>query len=382
MFRYGKYLLLIFTLATVWVWAEEPLTIPTRTRAALLNFDYRSQRNITFTVPETRDKAYHLAKTLLLEMDYVPTAAQEERGDLIGPMISKRLFRSNKLAEVLMVRLLPATEGTDITARGLYVVPGSDYIVDQSKSRPSWAIRHFGELYAAKKKVVETTNIYSLHELLASLRDNVSRRENLEETLATLELVETATISRSLAGRQARELIHVVRSELKKQEKLEKSVSQLRERIDQATARGDWLEAHLAADELIHVLLNHSIDQESTLFVETLSIQDRARRRLARKAPLIVFDPVTTPADGNRLALKFTVLNVLSKPITSFGVTVKTTDGAGKPISTRIDPGEMITVHPRKPIDPNEYYDAVVLLRFGEQAGAVHTRIRIVKIRH
>ncbi|MHA1570052.1 MAG: hypothetical protein ACTSXZ_11330 [Alphaproteobacteria bacterium] len=362
--------------------AEGPPRLPKRTRTALLNFDYRPERNTTFQVPDSRPEAYNLVKTLLLELDYVPTAVQEERGDLIGPLVSKRRFRSDKLAEAIVVRLVAEGDGATLIVRSLFVVPDNGYIVDQSERRPTRVVRRFDELFEAKKKVVAHTDIYSVHVLIERAKRNLTEGVQLNETLVWLQLAEPATIPRSLAGRQIREMLHAVKAEIDRRERLQAEVAQLREKIKQAMAAKNWLEAHQAADEMIHVLLNHKVNEESVLFVEAVAARDRSRRFLARGARLLAFDTRLGPAEGNDIAVGFTVLNVSDRPIKRFDVTVVAADTEGQPVAGRIDSDKPIRVRPSQPIEPNEYFEAVVILHFAEPARPALARIKVGKVKH
>jgi len=371
-------LLLALVVAAI---ADEPPVLPLKTADKLADHEFRPERNTVFTVEDDRVLAYRLLQALMLELDYIPTLNAVERGDMIGPLLSKRLFRQNKLAEAALLTLTGQDEGTEITARALFVVPNRDYLVDQSKRRPSWAIRHLPKLYAAKKQLYLRTNNFNTYEILARAKENLLAGKDLQETAKWLHLAEQSTIARCLAGRQARTLSHAVETEIKRREKLAQAVKESQQKIEAAMQQRDWLAGHRAADEMIHVLLANQVAEDDELFVEAEQARTRCRRYLARRGAMVGFDPVIAPAEENDVAVGFSVVNVSTVPISSFKVVVTTTDALGNPTPGRIGRNHAYTVKVKPALQPNEYMTTTVRLRFEKPAKPINAKMRIVQVR-
>ena len=360
--------------------AEGPVSLPKKTVFSLLAFDFRPERNVVFNAGDAPEVAYRLAQTLLLELDYLPTAETVSRGDLIGPLISKHMFGQGQLLEAAAVRLRPIDGGTELTIRGLFVAPANKYLFDQSERPASRFVRDFPQLFAAKKKLVEATGETSTHTLIAQAKDNLAARRDLEKTLDMLNLIEAATRSRCLAGRQARELKRAVEAELLRKQKLSAAVGEQKTQIEAAIRGNDWLAAHLAADRLRHILIENQVPADDPLLLETAKTLEKCRGRLAGRGTLIAFQPQTAPAEGNDIAVGFTVLNVGNRPIASFKVLVATKDANGVVSAGRIGPSYPYSVQIEPPLQPNEYYAATVVVRFEHPSEVAAVDVRIAQI--
>jgi len=377
----NRLLALLLCLTACLAWAEEPgpPTLPAATATALLDFDLLPERNVVFSVDEDRATAFNLAQTLLLELDYGPTANQEQRGDLIGPFISKRRYRNHQLAEIVAVRLVAQDGGTGVTIRSLFVVVDNGFLVDQSARRPTRAVRRFPELYDAKKNVVEQTSYFSVYDLLEHARANLNAGTELEKTLRFVQLAEQATLPNTPAGRQTRELLHAVQAEVNRRQKLQQAADALRAKIREATERNNWAEVWLAADELAHVLLANDVPRTDAMFVEALAAQDRARRALARRGRLVAFSPQLGPGENNDVVVGFTVLNVSNRPVGAFDVVVEPLDANGQPSAGRSLPARPVHLKPPQPIAPGATYNAVVTISFGAPVQPAQAAIRITR---
>jgi len=374
-------ILLCLCLLAIPALADGPPVLAKKARAELADFERLPERNYSFQTEGDADTVYRLVYALMLELDYTPTANAVQRGDLIGPLLSRHLFRRDKLAEAAMVRLTENEQGVQLTIRGLYVVPDKQNLLDQSDRQPSRTVRKFKSLYEAKRQLYEQTENMNTYELLAGAKQNLAARTNLESTLSLLELIEQATTARCLAGRQARELAHAVTAEIARQKKLTEAAEQMREEIKQAMAERDWLAAHLAADKLLHTCLGNEVDKEDALYKEALKARDTSRRRLAARGSLVIFNEQLAPAEENDIAVGFSILNVGRGTVSSVKVIVTTTDDAGKPTEGRIGRNHAYTVELSPPLKSNEYATATVRLRFEHPATPVHAKARVVGIK-
>lgn len=374
-------LLLCLCLLTIPALADGPPVLAKKARAALADFERQPERNYSFQTEGDADTVYRLVYALMLELDYTPTANAVQQADLIGPMLSKHLFRRDKLAEAAMVRLAENQQGVQLTIRGLYVVPDKQNLLDQSDRQPSRTVRKFKSLYEAKRQLYEQTENMNTYELLAGAKQNLAARTNLESTLTLLKLIEQATTARCLAGRQARELAHALAAEIARQKKLTEAAQQMREEIKQAMAERNWLAAHLAADKLLHTCLGNEVDKEDALYKEALKARDTSRRRLAAQGSLVIFNEQLAPAEENDIAVGFSILNVGRGAVSSFKVIVTTTDDVGQPTAGRIGRTHAYTVELSPPLKSNEYATATVRLRFEHPAAPVHAKARVVGIK-
>lgn len=374
-------ILLCLCLLAVPALADGPPVLAKKSRAALTDFERQPERNYTFQVEGDLDTVYRLVYALVLELDYLPTANAVQRGDLIGPLLSKHLFRRDKLAETAMVRLQENEQGVELTVRGLYVVPDSQYLLDQSDRKPSRSIRKFKNLYAAKQKLYAQTDNMNTYELLGSAKENMAARRDLTATLDLLQLIEQSTSARCLAGRQARELAHAVTAEIARQIKLAKAAEQMRGEIKRAMAERNWLAAHLAADKLLHTCIGNNVEKSEALYKEALKARETSRRRLTARGALVIFDEKLASAEENDIAVGFSLLNVSRRPISSFKVIVTTTDQTGQPTAGRIGRNHAYTVELSPPLQSNEYATAAVRLRFENPATPVHAKLRVVRIK-
>lgn len=360
--------------------ADGPILLPKKTQTSLFNFDFRPERNVTFRVAQPPEAAYRLAQTLLLELDYPPTAEAVARGDLIGPMLSKQTFGQGQLLEAVVVRLQPIDQGVELTIRALYVAPSNKYLLDQSGRQTSRFVRDFPELYAAKKFLVEATGEPSTHALIEQAKINLAARRDLEQTRDRLTLIVAATRPRCLAGRQARELKHAVEAEIERKQKLAVAVSEQKTQIEAAIAARDWLAAHRATDLLRHILIENQVPADDPLTVETGKTLARCRAQLRGRGPLLAFEPQTAPAEGNDVAVGFTVLNTGNRPVSAFKVLVATKDAQGVGSAGRIGPTYPYSVQIDPPLPPSEYYAATVVVRFEQPAEVATIDVRIVQI--
>ncbi len=374
-------ILLCLCLLAIPALADGPPVLAKKAHAVLADFAHLPERNYSFHAEGDADTVYRLVYALLLELDYIPTANAVQQGDLIGPMLSKHMFRRDKLAEATMVRLTENEQGVELTIRGIYVVPDRQNLLDQSDRRPSRTVRKFKSLFEAKSKLYEQTENLNTYELLAGAKQNLTARANLESTLALLELIEQATSARCLAGRQARELAHAVTAEIARQKKLNEAAQQMREEIKQAMAERNWLAAHLAADKLLHTCLSNEVNKKDALFQEALKARETSRRRLAALGSLVIFNEQLAPAEENDFAVGFSILNVGRGAVSSFKVIVATTDDAGQPTAGRIGRNHAYTVELSPPLKSNEYATATVRLRFEHPAVPVHAKARVVGVK-
>ncbi len=372
-------LILLFALVLP-VAAEESVTLDKKAIKAVKDFNYRPERNFTFSIAADRTKAYRQVQTLLLEQDYMLTAQAVHRGDQLGPFVSKCRFCQSKLAEAVMVRLKLLDEGTQVTIRGVFVVPGSNYLLDRSDRKPTTSVRRFAQLYAAKLQLIAVTGEQNTHDILARAKDNLAQRRDLEETIATLQLVEDCTHSRSMAGRQAREISHAIRGEIKKQKLLHDAVAGQQAKIDAASAGRDWLAVHQGADKLLHILLEGGVSGDDPRATEARDTLRKTRRTLRRRGALIAFAPQLAPAQENDVAVGFTALNVGNRPIAAFKVRVDSTDAAGKPSPGRIGRAYPYTVELDPPLAPDEYYQTAIVLRFETSSNVEAARLRVVGV--
>jgi hypothetical protein len=359
---------------------EELVSLPTKPVTAAMDFAYRPERNVELVAPSDRAETYRQVQTLLLELDYVLTKEAVSRGDLIGPMISKHRYYQGKLAEAAMVRLTPAENGTNVTIRGVFVVPERGYVLDRSDRHSTRTIRDFPELFAAKLRLIEATGMTGTHEVLAQAKETLTSGDKLKPTIKTLRLVERCTRPRCLAGRQARELIHAIRGRLKQQEILTAQVDEQRAKIDVAIQQRDWLTAHGATDALMNILLEGGVNQTDDRLTEAKATLKKARRMLRQRGVLATFGDKHAPAAGHDVAVGFTALNVGTRPIKSFKVRVDSANATGASSPGRIGRSYPYTIELDPPLQPDEYFPTAVVLRFEIPSEVASTHVRVVGV--
>ncbi|MDP8225090.1 MAG: hypothetical protein P9L99_17145 [Candidatus Lernaella stagnicola] len=359
--------------------AGEPISLSEKAAEAAMDFTYRPERNTTFTVAEDATTVYRSVQQLFSEFDYVPTARIVSRGDMIGPLISLVPFYQNKLKEVIMVRLKPLDEGTQVTIRGVFVVPGNNYILDRSEHKPTRNVRQFERFYDAKRELINAGDKTAMQDVLDWAQENLDGKRDLQATMDILGLVEDCTRPRSKCGKRGRRLIHELRAALRQQETLAAAIGKQQAQIDVAVANRDWLAAHLATDQLLHILHTGGVaDDDPRMTAVQKTLAQHQRRLRSVKGSLVAFDPKIAPADGHDVAVGFTVLNAGSRPIASFKVKVDSTDAAGRASPGRIGRSYAYNIELDPPLAPNEYIDAAVVLRFEETSEVAAARVRFV----
>jgi len=370
----------LLLLAALGARAEEPPVLPAKVAETLADFSRYPERNVTFNVEDDLNTAYAATYDLLMDLDYTPAAQEVKLPELIGPLLAKPQAHKRLLAEAVMARLKPAANGTEIIMRGLYVAPDRNFVIDQTRRMPSPAVANFGALYAAKKELIKRTGQARIPALLAQQQENLAQENNLKETLNILQLIERATTPQCAAGRQTRELLPAVQAKINQQEKLGQQIQALHDKIREASKNRDWLTAHRKADELLHVLLMNQVSRDDDRFVEAEALREKMRRALAGQGALPVSDIKLAPAEDNDIAVGFTVVNASINPITSFKVTISTIDAAGKPSAGRIGASHPFTIEPPAPLQPNQYFQITVRLRFEAPAQAAKAQLRITAI--
>ena len=374
-------LIVVLLVAPVWA-GEERIALHEKAYDAATDFSYRPDRNTTFTAPDDAQATYRLVQALVLELDYRPTEHAVERGDQLGPFLSLSTFYQGKLTEALMVHLRPTDEGTEVTIRGVFVLPAKGHMLDRSERRPTWTVRHFERYVEAKRQLAKETGETSTHAILARAQENLSQKRDLEGTLGILHLVERATRPRCMAGRQARELIHAVEGQLERRASLQAAVDQQRAKMTEATTSRNWLQAFLAGDQWLHILLEGGVAADDPEILQVRAELDKNLRRLrAAGGSVVLFDQRTAPAEGNDVAVGFTALNAGTRPVAQFKVRVDSSDAAGRPSPGRIGRAYSFTVDLDPPLMPGECYPTAVVLRFETPSEVAGTRVRVVGLR-
>ncbi len=358
----------------------EPVAVPAEAVQNLLDFASLPERNVAFIVEEDPASVYNAVHQLLLELDYQVLGEPSQRGDLLGPYLSQRRYRHGQLAEIVAVRLQDSAGGTDLTIRALFVTVAPEVAVDQSGRKPSRGVRHFPELYDAKRIFTNQTTFHRVVDLLDQAQANLAAGIVLDQTQQQLRLAEAATLSTSAVGRRTRELLGAVNEEVNRREWLQKTADTLRAKIRRAMADRDPLAAWLASDELVHVLLANNVPRADALFVEALTAQERARRLLAQRGRLIAFHPHFGPGTGNEVVVGFTVLNVTNRPIGSFDAAVDLLDANGRPLVGRPQPARPAHIKPAQPIPPGGTYTAALTVAFDAPVQPSQATVRISRV--
>jgi len=360
--------------------ADEPATLPKKARQNLQNFEFSPERNNTFQVAADAGRAYYLARSLMLDLDYQLAADPVSRGDLLGPFISLRSYADDKLKEIVMIRLRSGENGVEITIRGLYVMPGNNNMPVQSKRKPSRVVRLFPSMFEARLALFEKTQDYELRRLLDTARENLAARRDLEGTQEILEQVKNSTVAACTVGREAREMISAFAEEIDRRKTLEDAARVHQQAVDQAMADRDWPAAHRALDELLHVLHTHHVPEADPDFIAVRQKMETCRRRLRAKGVLAISETIIAPAEGNDVAVGFSVLNVGTRPIAGFKVAVNTSTAAGKPSPGRIGRGYSYSVEINPPLLPDEYYATTVVLNFEHPTDVAAADLRITSL--
>lgn len=360
--------------------AQEPEALPKKALQSLQNFEFSPDRNITFQVNADAGKVYYLARSLMLELDYALAAEPVSRGDLLGPFVSLRSYADEKLKEIVMIQLQTVEGGVQLTIRGLYVMPANKYMLVRSKRKPSRVVRSFPALFKARLELFEQTQDYDIRHLLDQARENLATRHELETTLRILEQIKDSTVASCAAGRDAREMLSAISGEIDRRKTLEEAVRNQKQAIETAMTGRDWLAAHQAVDKLLHILYANAVAESDPDFIEARRQLDVSRLRLRGKGVLLPLNTVIAPAEGNNVAVGFTVVNVGNRPIAGFKVAVNTTTGEGKPSPGRIGSGYTYSVEIDPPLQPDEYYSTTVVLNFEHPSDVAAANLRIVNL--